>query len=349
VTPPPVDVSVISVFHNRRAYVVESVRSLLTQDCPDLEILLVDDGSTDGTAEWLGGIADDRVRFIGQPGIGFVSSLIDAVAASRGRRIAIHGAGDISLPGRLRRQAEALDQDAELGVVGCYLKNIDPASGREWLRVPAAPHSFREAVIRENPFCHGEVMFTRAAYEQAGGYRPFFQYAQDRDLWLRMSRFARHGIIPEVLYQRVTVPGSISKTPLTAALQACYSAFALDCDQAVAAGEGDLLERYGAAAPFFRRPSAALGRKLVDLAILAALDGAASDARACLALARREGAGVTASLCALALADPVPEALRRAVLHGLRQGLAGAPLDRLRRMVRRRAVMAAPLHTGTSL
>ena len=60
------------------------------------------------------------------------------------------------------------------------------------------------------PSHHGSVMMQREAYEQAGGYRPMFFYAQDIDLWSRLAELGAHKIVPEILYEAGVSPGSIS-------------------------------------------------------------------------------------------------------------------------------------------
>ena len=102
-------VTAITVFYNREAHVAQSVESLLAQDYPNLEILLVDDGSKDGTLDALQAYESDlRVSVISGRNQGLVGALRAAIAQAQGSLIAIHGSGDISLPNRLSRQVEAL-------------------------------------------------------------------------------------------------------------------------------------------------------------------------------------------------------------------------------------------------
>lgn len=105
-------------------------------------------------------------------------------------------------------------------------------------------------------------MFRRSLYDKAGGYREFFQFAQDRDLWLRISRFSEYAIVPEVLYRRFKPPGGVSSDPGKLILQSYLADFAVQCANIVDAGGKDPIERYGYLASFLRKPSEMLARKL---------------------------------------------------------------------------------------
>jgi glycosyltransferase involved in cell wall biosynthesis len=116
-------VSIISVYYNRKNFVSASVQSLLNQSCPELEIILVDDGSTDGTLQALQSFSNPRVRVITGTNQGFVKALKGAIETAHGSLIAIHGSGDVSQPQRVEKQVEFLLGHPEVGVVGCYVSH----------------------------------------------------------------------------------------------------------------------------------------------------------------------------------------------------------------------------------
>src|ERR1700749_4123369 len=116
-------VTIVSVFHNRGAEVERSVNSLLAQTYTPLEIIVVDDGSTDDTALRLRAFADPRLSVRIQPNQGFTRAVDAAVRSAKGSFVAIHGAGDISLPQRIEQQARVLAEHPEVGVVGCLIEN----------------------------------------------------------------------------------------------------------------------------------------------------------------------------------------------------------------------------------
>ena len=252
-------VSVVSVFYNRGALLDETIACLLAQTLADIEIIIVDDGSTDGTAAKLHAVDDPRVRAILKTNTGFVRSMNEAVSLARGEYVAVHGSGDYSYPARLERQAAFLDANPEVGVVGCRWRapnrDIGPVSDVE--RGP-----MRALMLQRNPFTHGEVMFRRSLFERVGGYREAFRFAQDRDLWLRMGRLCDYAVIPELLYERRFLDDGVSRDWQKLLLQKKLSQFAVQASAAAGPDGVDWLDRYGPAAFLFTRRTPLVARKL---------------------------------------------------------------------------------------
>ncbi|PXA89960.1 family 2 glycosyl transferase [Nostoc sp. 3335mG] len=258
-------VSVVSAFYNRGDRVAESIGSVLAQTYPHLEVVVVDDGSRDDTVAQLQALNDPRLKIISRENRGFVASINEAVRASSGEIVAIHGSGDLSLPERVARQAQVLIDDAKIGVVGCWVDN--EASGAAGSHVFKAPTGlpFRKTLLRRSLFTHGEAMFRRSVFDAVGGYREFFRFAQDRDLWLRMSQLTDYAIVPDILYRRYKPEGGVSGDPDKLMLQAYLSDFAVQCAKAVDRGERDPIEKLGHLAAFLSEPSELLARKLAWL------------------------------------------------------------------------------------
>jgi hypothetical protein len=322
----------VTVFYNRGSLVDESIGSLLRQTCSNLEVIAVDDGSSDDTRRRLEAIMDRRLRVVSHPNQGFTSSMRQAIALARGPLVAVHGAGDISLPERLRRQADLMQADTELGVVGCHFQNRDEATGKTETFTPQLRRDAHAELVRQNPFSHGEVMFRRSVYDAVGGYRPFFMMAQDRDLWLRMSHRTAFAILPETLYIRRQLAGGIRRSNLLRARQMLYSEFAMHCD-ATRGPAGDPLDRLGNAAALVFTPSRALADKILDLAAKAIVDEKADEAAALLQLvpAASQGAlgrGFRAAMTA-AERGRLPLSLLQGCAHLLRKQLKrpGAQVD----------------------
>lgn len=255
-------VSVVSVFFDRAALVAESIRSLLAQTYLNMEIIVIDDGSRDDTAAELRKFADPRLTVISRENRGFTASINEAVRASRGEYVAIHGSGDLSAPGRIERQARILRERPEVGVVGCLVENDDSFGPGARVYEPPAGLPFHETLLTRNLFTHGEAMFRRRLFDEVGGYREFFRFAQDRDLWLRISRLTDYAIVAELLYRRFKPPGGVSADPEKMMLQAYFSDFAVQCARAVDAGRPDPLARHGPAALFLRPRRADFARRL---------------------------------------------------------------------------------------
>ncbi len=256
-------VSIVTVFHNRAGHVRASLQSLVMQTYPDIEILAVDDGSTDGTLGELQRFADDpRVIIVAKQNSGFTSTMREAIARARGSLIAVHGSGDISYPERIARQVAVLTQQPDVGVVGCHL--LTPVAGQNRSKRIGRPNGldFRTELLRGNMFTHGEVMYRKGLYEAVGGYRAAFVLGQDLDLWLRMSRMAGYWIVQDILYQRAELPNGVSTSPEKVLRQQRFTELARQCAEAVDAGQADPVERHGADALALMRRSRRLADRL---------------------------------------------------------------------------------------
>lgn len=282
--------SVISVFHNRAHGVRATVESLLDQDHPDLEIMLVDDGSTDDTLAALRKYQDPRVRIESHENMGFVHALKRAVAATRAPYVALLGAGDACRPDRLSRQAAVLDEKPNVGAVGCGTENRDARSGDLLShKITQIVEPVSRMVLTRNPFHHGEIMFRRSLYDAVGGYRDFFVFAQDRDLICRFSQRANFHVIPDVLYTRYArLAGSVSAAPEKLLLQRRLSDFAVYCHAQRLAGRPDPLDQYGPAAALMQPPSPRLARELRATGLGALKRGNLTMARAFLTYAQQQ-------------------------------------------------------------
>jgi len=199
---PSLKVSIVMPVYNREKYLPKAIESILTQTFEDFEFLIINDGSTDGTSEILSRYRDPRMRIIeNRENIGLTKSLNRGLEESRGRYVARQDADDISNASRIEKQVRAFEEDPALGLVGSFFNIID-----EWDRtlrtviVPIEDKEIRGSILDHNPFCHGSTMFRKEAIQKVGGYREFFKYAQDYDLWLRVSEHYRVGNIGEVLY-----------------------------------------------------------------------------------------------------------------------------------------------------
>jgi len=183
-------ISVIMPVRNGAEWLPEAVASVRSQDFGDFELLIVDDGSDDGTAPMLSAFAavDPRIRVLHQAPQGIVAALNNAIAAARAPYLARLDADDRAKPDRLGKQLAFMEAHKEIGLLGSHAEEIDAAGkiiGR--LAPPTDGARLAQVLSRTNPFIHSSVMMRTALVRRAGGYRAAFKAAEDYDLWLRMA------------------------------------------------------------------------------------------------------------------------------------------------------------------
>ncbi|WP_295392352.1 glycosyltransferase family 2 protein [uncultured Thiodictyon sp.] len=207
---------VMSVF-NSADTLGATMDSVLTQEEIDFEFIVVDDGSSDGSAAILDDYArrDERVRVIHQDNTGLTRALMNGCARARGKYLARQDAGDVSLAGRLAQQCALLESHPDVVLTSVGTRFIGSEGEHLYTIVQLGDELQRglEQLIvarLRGPSHHGSTMFRQAAYHAVGGYRREFRVAQDLDLWTRLVDAGRCVAIPEVLYEAKWQLGSIS-------------------------------------------------------------------------------------------------------------------------------------------
>jgi glycosyltransferase involved in cell wall biosynthesis len=197
-------VSVITGYYNRKENLFESVSSVLNQDYPNFEYIIFDDCSDDGTFQLLEQFEKNSklLLYRNEENLGLTKGLIQAISKSKGKYIAIHGAGDISLPKRLSKQVELLEKDPGIGIVGCLLEDI--FDGKSHLHSPQGKKGL-------SYFTHGEVMYRRNLYFKTGGYNPFLKYGQFSLLKFEMLKHSKAGFVNEILYKRIHYSNGVTR------------------------------------------------------------------------------------------------------------------------------------------
>jgi len=184
----PPAVSVIMTVYNHRRFVADAVDSLLAQDYRDFELLVVDDGSTDGSAAAAASHSDPRLRLIRLAHHGRVAALNHAVALARGRYLAVLDADDLALPGRLELPVRFLDANPLVGAVGSAVQPLLGATGRRARRrLPRGDAAIRLAFLVRNPMFHSSVTYRAAALAEIGGFDPAVSSGIDNDALLRLA------------------------------------------------------------------------------------------------------------------------------------------------------------------
>lgn len=205
-------VSVLISSRNGSRYLEESLESLAAQRYTELEIVAVDDGSTDATPEILARFASrhGRTKVLRTGGIGLAGALHRAAAEASGAFFARQDDDDRSDPERIEKQVRFFHAHPEVGAAGTAATRIS-AEGATLgpYPVPRTRAEISRSLRRGTPFVHGSVMMRREVYEASGGYRAPFQASQDVDLWLRLPAGVELANLPEPLYAWREHPGGV--------------------------------------------------------------------------------------------------------------------------------------------
>ncbi len=215
-------VSVVLPVYNCRTYVREAVENVLRQSYRDMELIVVDDGSEDGTSDivlQLAGCSTVRV-VTHDENKGICESLNDGIKLSTGELIAIQHADDISLPGRIETQAAYLDLHPDIDLVAGWIRYVN-RKGRKrrddwWLKriktVPDDPEVIANTLLEMNVIPHPTVMMRRNVVDTTGLYDPEAFPTEDYDYWLRISETHRIGMVREVLCLYRRHRGQLTRT-----------------------------------------------------------------------------------------------------------------------------------------
>ena len=182
-------VSVVLAVRNGEEDLPRAVESILSQTLRELELIIVDDGSEDGTPEYLRSLTDARVKLIrNERNLGVYPSRNRAQRAARGEFIAVHDHDDLSRPDRLEKQVAFLRERPDYVAVGGQIISHHPERPSEVLGGWPDDGRVRWQMLFHTPIPHQALMFRRAAAEKLGGYREEHNCAMDYDLECRLAK-----------------------------------------------------------------------------------------------------------------------------------------------------------------
>lgn len=215
----PPRVSVVLPVRDGESSIEAALKSVLQQDEPDWELIVVDDGSRDSSADRVQAVADDdpRIRLLRRPAKGIVAALNEGLSHATAPLIARMDADDVMYPSRLRRQCDWLDSDPGTGLVACRVE-FGGDTQRGYARYVDWINGLRDAdtVARrrfiESPVAHPAVCFRRVLVDAYGTYRDG-DFPEDYELWLRWLRAGvRFHTLDEVLLRWNDSPRRLSRT-----------------------------------------------------------------------------------------------------------------------------------------
>ena len=177
-------VSIVTPSYNTAGFLEETIQSVLAQDYPNIEYIVVDGGSTDGTLEILNKY-QKHLRFVTGPDRGTADAVNRGFRLSSGRVFTYLCADDTYLPGAVSAVVEQLRQHPEAGGIYGDAYWIE-ADGRRIGPYPTQPFD-RDALARECFICQPASFLRREVFERLGGLNADLQYAFDYDFWVRLS------------------------------------------------------------------------------------------------------------------------------------------------------------------
>ena len=214
--------SVVMPAYDTAATVEGAIRSVLEQSEPRFELLVVDDGSRDDTADRAERVADPRVRVVRQENLGAAAARNEGIRRSAGRLVAFIDSDDFWLPGYLAGMSALFERDPDVGLLYTDAWVLDPSSLRvatesamHWQRPPDPPPASAEAFLEQlldRNFVYSATVVPRAIFERLGAFDESLRAAIDYEMWLRIVAAGyRAACLPGLncVYRRDR-PGSIS-------------------------------------------------------------------------------------------------------------------------------------------
>jgi hypothetical protein len=210
-------VSIVIPAYNQARYLAQAIESCLAQTHSDLEVVVVDDGSTDETPAVVARFAN-RIRCVRQANAGLPAARNRGFRESTGGYVCFLDADDWFHPEKIRKQAEVLDADAAAGFVYCDIETVDEG-GRPVAKQPSVGAVGAElsgnilpVLIKAGYFPPHTVMMRRRVLEELGGFDPELGGHADYDLWLRAAAAGHRAVyLDERLASYRTHAGSMSR------------------------------------------------------------------------------------------------------------------------------------------
>lgn len=181
--------------YNHASFVEEAVRSVLAQNVENMEVIVVDDGSNDGTADKVESIKDRRIRLIRLTENRLIHPRNLALNIAKGRYIAFQNSDDVWLPGKLEAQLKKLEDNHSIAASFTAVELIDgkgnPTSswldGRFVTERAAKKEWLRRFFDKGNCFCISSAVVRKSSLDKSGFFKPSLVQLSDLDLWVRLA------------------------------------------------------------------------------------------------------------------------------------------------------------------
>lgn len=205
-------VSVLMPAYNAGRYVGQSIESVLSQTLEDLELIIVDDGSTDESIAIARSYRDRRIRIVHhERNLGLAAARNTCLNSASGEYVAWLDADDRCHPDRLEAQVGKLEREPEIGLCGTWVKTIGTQASYKW-RYPIDSATLKARLLFDDPFATSSIMLRRRILvEHDLRFDESYPPAEDYDLWEKLSGFALTANIPRFLTYYRLHPHQISR------------------------------------------------------------------------------------------------------------------------------------------
>jgi glycosyltransferase involved in cell wall biosynthesis len=205
-------VTVLMPVYNAAPHLLQAVNSILSGSYTDLDLLAINDGSTDESQEILGSISDPRLRVVRNPGNqGVIATLNRGLGLAEGALVARMDADDLSMPDRLERQVAFMEANPEIGLSGTWARTFGVGPERI-IRLPLSSIEIHTQLFAFNAFCHPTVILRRKLFAEHNlCYAADARHGEDLDLWMRASSFFGLANLPVVGLRYRMHAGQVTK------------------------------------------------------------------------------------------------------------------------------------------
>ena len=204
-------VSIIIPTYNQAEYLKEAIESVLNQTYKNIEIIIVDDGSTDNTLEVVASF-DNKIVYIQQRNKGASSARNTGIKEASGEYVAFLDSDDMWIKNKLEKQIEFIKNDPEIGLLGtgCYeMINMGKMIYKKIF--PAKNEILQKDLIKYNPFIQSSVIVEKDVFNDIDLYDEKFKESEDYDLWLRIAQKYKVANLPEALVTKRYYEKGLSK------------------------------------------------------------------------------------------------------------------------------------------
>lgn len=212
-------VSIVIPVYNHATYVGQAVKSALAQTLAPLEVLVLDDGSTDGSAEVVEAIKDPKLRLVRLEHAGAPAARNRGVAEAWGDFILWLDSDDVLEPGTIQAYAETLAEfpkaevlHGKLTVTYPDLTPMDTLLGRDWY---GRNHDLMRELVFTNPIANNGTMVAKACYGRVGGYDETFPRAHDYEFWTRLAPKAHfkyvRALVTRYRWHETNITGGVTR------------------------------------------------------------------------------------------------------------------------------------------